>query len=89
MGDVSFVKFRCGVFRLLLWLVVVNLVNYGRLCELFCVEVLFVVLLICGEDEIANLLFGKFKWGYVFLLFNKEFFKVYFECKDSVEIILV
>lgn len=87
LGDVPFVKLRCGAPRLLPWLVAANPVNYGRPCELSCVEALSAALLICGEDETANLLLGKFKWGHAFLSLNKELLKAYSECKDSAEII--
>ncbi|KAL2892424.1 Ribosome biogenesis protein TSR3-like protein [Bienertia sinuspersici] len=87
LTDVPFVKLRCTAPRLLPWLVAANPVNYGRPCELSCVEALAAALLICGEEETAHLLLGKFKWGHAFLSLNKEILKVYSECKDSVEII--
>lgn len=89
LSDVPFVKLRCAAPRLLPWLVAANPVNYGRPCELSCVEALSAALLICGEEETANLLLGKFKWGHAFLSLNKELLKAYSECKDSAEIISV
>uniref|UniRef100_A0A7C9AN24 18S rRNA aminocarboxypropyltransferase n=1 Tax=Opuntia streptacantha TaxID=393608 RepID=A0A7C9AN24_OPUST len=89
LGDVPFVKLRCSAPRLLPWLVAANPVNYGRPCELSCVEALSAALLICGEEETANLLLGKFKWGHAFLSLNKELLKAYSQCKDSAEIISV
>lgn len=89
LTDVPFVKLRCSAPRLLPWLVAANPVNYGRPCELSCVEALSAALLICGEEETANLLLGKFKWGHAFLSLNKELLKAYSECKDSAEIISV
>ncbi|XP_074273155.1 uncharacterized protein LOC141596805 [Silene latifolia] len=89
LGDVPFVKLRCAAPRLLPWLVAANPVNYGRPCELSCVEALSAALIICGEEETANLLLGKFKWGHAFLSLNKELLKAYSECKDSVEILSV
>lgn len=87
LTDVPFVKLRCTAPRLLPWLVAANPVNYGRPCELSCVEALAAALLICGEEETAHLLLGKFKWGHAFLSLNKELLKAYSECKDSAEII--
>lgn len=87
LTDVPFVKLRCTAPRLLPWLVAANPVNYGRPCELSCVEALAAALLICGEEETAHLLLGKFKWGHAFLSLNKDILKVYSECKDSAEII--
>ncbi|KAK9949687.1 hypothetical protein M0R45_005204 [Rubus argutus] len=87
LGDVPFVKLRCTAPRLLPWLVAANPVNYGRPCELSCVEALSAALFICGEEETANLLLGKFKWGHAFLSLNRELLKAYSKCENSAEII--
>ncbi|KAK9037697.1 hypothetical protein V6N11_022599 [Hibiscus sabdariffa] len=71
------------------WLVAANPVNYGRPCELSCVEALSAALIICGEEETANLLLGKFKWGHAFLSLNRELLKAYSECENSADIISV
>lgn len=52
-------------------------------------EALSAALFICGEEDTANLLLGKFKWGHAFLSLNKEHLKAYSQCKDSAEIISV
>lgn len=89
LSDVPFVKLRCGAPRLLPWLVAANPVNYGRPWELSCVEALSAALFICGEEETANRLLGKFKWGHAFFSLNQELLKAYSQCKDSAEIISV
>eukprot|EP01018_Ginkgo_biloba_P037976 Gb_39678 [translate_table: standard] len=89
LSDVPFVTLRCVAPRLLPWLVAANPVNYGRPCELSCVEALAAALLICGEDETAKLLLSKFKWGHSFLSLNRELLKAYSECKTGTEIISV
>lgn len=89
LSDVPFVKLRCASPRLLPWLVAANPVNYGRPCELSCVEALSAALIICGEEESADLLLGKFKWGHAFLSLNRELLKAYSECQNSSEIISV
>ncbi|KAI3996355.1 hypothetical protein MKX01_026823 [Papaver californicum] len=89
LGDVPFVKLRCGALRLLPWLVEANNVNYGRPCHLSCVEALSAALIICGEEDAANVLLGNFKWGHAFLSLNKELLKVYSQCNNSAEIISV
>ncbi|XP_027073620.1 uncharacterized protein [Coffea arabica] len=89
LDDVPFAKLRCAAPRLLPWLVAANPVNYGRPCELSCVEALAAALIICGEEETANILLGKFKWGHAFLSVNRELLKSYSECKNSADIISV
>nr|XP_029121485.1 ribosome biogenesis protein TSR3 homolog isoform X2 [Elaeis guineensis] len=89
LNDVPFVKLRCGAPRLLPWLVAANPVNYGRPCELSCVEALSAALIICGEEDTAHLLLGKFKWGHSFLSLNRELLKAYSQCENGSEIISV
>ncbi|XP_050943161.1 uncharacterized protein LOC103494403 isoform X1 [Cucumis melo] len=89
LGDVPFVKLRCAAPRLLPWLVAANPVNYGRPCELSCVEALAAALIICGEGETADLLLSKFKWGHAFLSVNRELLKQYSACENSADIISV
>ncbi|KAK4767332.1 hypothetical protein SAY86_015082 [Trapa natans] len=89
LDDVPFVKLRCAAPRLLPWLVAANPVNYGRPCELSCVEALSAALIICGEEETANLLLGKFKWGHAFLSLNRELLKAYSECQNAADVISV
>ncbi|RVW55131.1 hypothetical protein CK203_066922 [Vitis vinifera] len=43
----------------------------------------------CGEEETANLLLGKFKWGHAFLSLNRELLKAYSKCENGAEIISV
>ncbi|XP_042499973.1 18S rRNA aminocarboxypropyltransferase-like isoform X2 [Macadamia integrifolia] len=89
LSDVPFQKLRCAAPRLLPWLVAANPVNYGRPCELSCVEALSAALIICGEEETANLLLDKFKWGHAFLSLNRQLLKAYSECANSADIISV
>ncbi|KAL7104437.1 hypothetical protein ACP275_08G244700 [Erythranthe tilingii] len=89
LDDVPFTKLRCVAPRLLPWLVAANPVNYGRPCQLSCVEALAAALIICGEKETGNLLLSKFKWGHAFLSLNKELLKAYSQCPTGAEMITV
>ncbi|KAG8373332.1 hypothetical protein BUALT_Bualt11G0013200 [Buddleja alternifolia] len=89
LQDVPFTKLRCAAPRLLPWLVAANPVNYGRPCELSCVEALAAALIICGEEETGHLLLGKFKWGHAFLSLNRELLKAYSKCKNGADMISV
>lgn len=87
LEDVPFKKLKCPAPRLLPWLVAANPVNYGKPCQLSCVEALAAGLIICGEKETAEYLLGKFKWGHSFLSLNRELLKAYSECKTSTELV--
>lgn len=89
LEDVPFTKLRCVAPRLLPWLVAANPVNYGRPCQLSCVEALAAALIICGEEETGNLLLSKFKWGHAFLSLNRELLKAYSKCKNGADMIVV
>ncbi|KAH0451276.1 hypothetical protein IEQ34_018575 [Dendrobium chrysotoxum] len=83
LKDVPFVKLRCPAP--LPWLVAANPINYGRPCD--------------GEEETANLILGKFKWGHSFLSLNRHalskngfgliLLKAYSKCENGSEIISV
>ncbi|ESW31728.1 hypothetical protein PHAVU_002G262800 [Phaseolus vulgaris] len=87
LDDVPFVRLRCAAPRLLPWLVAANPINYGRPCQLSCVEALSAALTICGEEKTANLLLGKFKWGHAFMSLNGELLRIYSKCQNSAEIV--
>ncbi|GFP89234.1 ribosome biogenesis protein tsr3 homolog [Phtheirospermum japonicum] len=83
LEDVPFTKLRCAAPRLS------NPVNYGRPCQLSCVEALAAALIVCGEEETGNILLGKFKWGHAFLSLNRELLKGYSECQNGADMIVV
>ncbi|KAF9611531.1 hypothetical protein IFM89_032931 [Coptis chinensis] len=77
LSDVPFVKLRCSAPRLFRVWPVRGTADILHLC------------FYSGEEETANLLLGKFKWGHAFLSLNRELLKAYSECNNSAEIISV
>lgn len=64
-----------------------NPVNYGKPCELSCVEAVAAVMYLTGFSSIADWYLGKFSWGHSFPELNEELLSVYGDCRSSVEII--
>jgi len=84
-----FSKMKSNHPRLLPFLVAANPINYGKPCQLSCVEALAAALIITGFPKIADYYLGKFRWGNSFLSLNGEVLQKYSSCKTSTEVIEV
>lgn len=76
-----------GPQRSLPFLVAANPVNYGTPFQLNTVEAFAGALWILGEQEQAEAILSKFRWGETFLDLNAEPLRRYAACSDSAAVI--
>lgn len=82
-------QLKVGHARLLPFLIAANPINYGKPCQLNCVEALAAAMYITGFKKTAKEYLSKFSWGHSFLELNDELLDSYSECKNSSEVIAV
>ncbi|CAB3363643.1 Hypothetical predicted protein [Cloeon dipterum] len=87
LEEVPLSRMRTPYPRLLPYLVAANPINYGRPCQLSCVEALAATFYILGERDTANYYLSKFSWGHSFIKLNEDLLNIYAACKDGAEVI--
>lgn len=73
--------------RLLPYLVATNPINYGKPCQLSCVEAIAATMYITGFKKAAKLYLDKFSWGHSFIKLNGELLEIYSNCTDSQSVV--
>lgn len=73
--------------RLLPYLVATNPINYGKPCQLSCVEAIAATLYITSFKKAAKFYLNKFSWGHAFLQLNQELLEIYSHCTDSESVV--
>ncbi|XP_067002072.1 18S rRNA aminocarboxypropyltransferase [Anabrus simplex] len=89
LEETPFSRMRTPNPRLLPFLIAANPINYGRPCQLSCVEALAATFYLTGYREVALLYLSKFKWGKHFLELNETLLNAYAACCTSSEVVAV
>lgn len=89
LSETPFERMKSPNPRLLPFLVAANPINYGKPCQLSCVEAIAATMFITGFKQEAAWYLNKFSWGHAFLELNADLLDLYSKCKDSKEVLEV
>ncbi|CAF1547608.1 unnamed protein product [Adineta ricciae] len=87
LDETPFSRMKGKHLRLLPYLVATNNVNYGKPCQLSCVEAFAAALAIVGLRDYGTILLDKFKWGHAFYTLNASLLETYEKC-DSAQAVI-
>lgn len=87
IDEIPVSRMRTPYPRLLPFLIAANPINYGKPCQLSCVEAISAAFYIVGMKTLAEEYMSKFSWGHAFIELNEELLERYSLCKDSQEIL--
>jgi pre-rRNA-processing protein TSR3 len=87
LDETPFERMKTPHPRLLPFFVAANPINYGKPCQLSCVEAIAAALYITGMKDEALWYLSKFSWGHSFIKLNEELLEAYSKCTNSKEIL--
>lgn len=89
LEETPFHRIKGHNLRLLPYLVAANPINYGKPCQLSCVEAIASALVMTGHHKIASKYLNLFKWGPGFLTLNHDLFEKYKKCESGAAVVSV
>ncbi|KAL3283473.1 hypothetical protein HHI36_006614 [Cryptolaemus montrouzieri] len=87
LEETPIASLKTGYGRLLPFLIAANPINYGKPCQLSCVEALAAAMYIVGHKTNAKYYLDKFSWGHSFLDLNEELLNLYASCTNSASVV--